>query len=162
MAKKKWIIILLILLAAFLALWCLIPRNTFGILDVERDQVSRAYVTVMDSKLMTIDSYQVNTEDLDSAVLSELLDILEGKGCRSDIRNLLPWKTQSLTAQGNHFTVSVSLTWGSDPEKACHLSFLKPKEFSVSRDGGFDVYHPADKETMEKLYGFAVTYGEKK
>ncbi len=161
MAKKKWVNTVLILLAVFIALWCLIPQNTFGLLNVDRDQVSRAYVTVMDSSAMTIDSYQVNTENLDSAVLLELLDILEGKGCRPDIRNLLPWKTQTLTAQGHNYNVSMSLVWGSDPEKACHLTFLKPEEFGVSRDGGFDVYHPADETTLEKLYDFAVIYGEK-
>ncbi len=161
MAKKKWANIVLVLLAVFIVLWCLIPQDVFGLLNVEREQVSRAYVTVMDSSAMTIDSYQVNTEDLDSAVLLELLDILEGKGCRPDIRNLLSWKSQELRAMGNHYNASVTLIWSSEPEKACHMTFLKPEEFGVSRSGGFDVYHPADETTLEKLYDFAVIYGEK-
>ncbi len=161
MAKKKWVNLVLILPVVFIALWCLIPQNTFGLLRMEREQVSRAYVTMLDSGLTAIDSYQVNTEDLDSAALEELLDILEGKGCRPDIRNLLPWKTQELRAMGSHYNASVTLIWGSDPEKACHLTFLRPEECGVSRSGGFDVYHPVDESTLEKLHDFAVKYGEK-
>lgn len=161
MAKKKWIHVILALLAVLIALWCLIPQNTFGLLNVDRDQVSRAYITVMDSSAMTIDSYQANTEDLDSAALEELLDILEGKGCRPDIRNLLPWKTQELRAMGNHYNASVTLIWDSEPGNACHLTFLKPEELGVSRNGGFDVYHPVDETTLEKLHDFAVKYGAK-
>lgn len=161
MAWKKGLKILMVLLAAFLAIWCLLPQNTFRLLKTDREQIRRAQVLVIENDLGSFNSYQVNSADLDSAMLSELLSILEGKGARPDIRNLLPWEIQEFSGKGQDYHVSVSLSWGTEPGQTCHLSFLEPDAFGTSFNGGFSIFHPVDRETMENLYLFAAKYGEK-
>ncbi len=160
--RKKFLWCLLAAAVLGLLLWRFVPRSIYDVVGAPEGSIGYAHVSVVQSVFedgqQDFRNHQASTEDLGEEALQELMTILEGKGCRSDIRNLLPGKTRELTASGQSYTISLTLFW-NDGQSACSLTFLKPEAFGISRDG-FDVYHPVDKDTMAKLRDFAVTYGE--
>ncbi len=152
--------------AALLALllWLALPQSFYAVVDAPEGSIFRGHIAVLESVFEEGEqdflAYKVDTDNLEPETLSELLSILDGKGFRPDIRNLLPRKTGELSASGQAYTMSISLIWGEKPGHPIHITTLEPETFAISTSKGFDVYHPADPTTREKLYQFAVTYGE--
>ncbi len=164
MKKKKIFCWLLGAALAALLLWLFTPQSIYTILDAPEGSIRWGNIAVrewvFEEGKQDVLTYQVDIGDLEPEVLAELLSILDGKGFRPDIRNLLPWKAGDLSASGQAYTMSINLIWGRKPGHAIHITTLEPETFGISTGRGFDVYHPADRNTREKLYQFVRTYGQ--
>ncbi len=163
---RKHMLVCLLLACAVLGLlmWRLVPRSLRQVVGMDTQGVTRASVAVMqmeyESGNPVFQSCQVNTEDLEPEALTELMVLLEGEGYRPDLRNLLPWKVQELSANGHVRSAAIQLFWDAAPPKACHITMLEPRQLGLSESGGFGIYHPLDRQLLDKLLEFAETYGE--
>ncbi len=158
--KKRLMLIALAVLLAGLLLWRLIPQSIYSIAGTEKARVHRAFSTVHTFAYEAVPAYHVDTRELSEPQAAQLMEILEGKGCRPSLRNLIPWKKWDSGVKGEAILADVVLIWDHAPEKACHFSILGSQYSGTHISSQGKIYYPADGETLTKLRDFAAQYGE--
>ena len=168
MPKKKRLLLLIpaLLLAAFL-LWSR-PVSFWDMTGADRDTVyslSASTVTGgVNSGVPYHDTWQLqNTPAEDPAVL-EFFDLIDDCSYVPSPVNLLPWDIDSVSAgekiYGDH-SVHIAFTWGEGGEHHAFVTYLGGRKLALSLpdEGGYLVYHPADKDVADRLGEFIVEHG---
>ena len=165
---KKCILLLLAILLLCLLAWRLTP-HTFeemtasNINDITSLAGSASFVGVRDGTTYA-ESYTLQNVSPEDTAFEPILILLTTTRYREDLRNLLPWDIDSVSA-GRAFdgrSVSLVLVWGPSADEYCSLS-LSGRQIVVSRPhhDGFLIYHPEDPELLNRLSIYLANNGEK-
>lgn len=165
---KKCILLLLAILLLCLLAWRLTP-HTFeemtasNINDITSLAGSASFVGVRDGTTYA-ESYTLQNVSPEDAAFEPILILLTTTRYREDLRNLLPWDIDSVSA-GRAFdgrSVSLVLVWGPSADECCGLS-LSGRQIVVGRPhhDGFLIYHPEDPELLNWLSIYIADNGEK-
>ena len=165
---KKCIFLLLAILLLCLLAWRLTP-HTFEQMTASNinDITSLAGVVslsgVRDGRAYT-ESYALQNVTPEDTEFEPILILLTTTRYREDLRNLLPWGIDSVSA-GRAFdgrSVSLMLVWGPSADECCSLS-LSGRQIVVSRPhhDGFLIYHSEDPELLNWLSIYLANNGEK-
>ena len=165
--KKKISLIAAIVLAALiicLLTWRFWPKSTAGLLSISEDDIigfsASAMVVRLENGQSYTDMYRIDDIDPD-----EVMDILSASGYQQDLRNLLPWTIDSVGSDKNYDGDTVSLYFYAGPgaDRNVEIQFLSSSIVAVSYDGisGYQIYHPTNRNTKDKLVEYLKTYGVK-
>ena len=165
---KKCIFLLLAILLLCLLAWRLTP-HTFeqmtasNINDITSLAGSACFVGIRDGTTYA-ESYTLQNVSPEDTTFEPILILLTTTRYREDLRNLLPWGIDSVSA-GRAFdgrSVSLMLVWGSSADECCSLS-LSGRQIVVSRPhhDGFLIYHPTDPKLLNWLAIYLANNGEK-
>ena len=165
---KKCILLLLAILLLCLLAWRLTPHTFEEMTASDRDEITSlagvvSLSEVRDGRAYT-ESYALQNVTPEDTAFEPILILLTTTRYREDLRNLLPWGIDSVSA-GRAFdgrSVSLMLVWGPSADECCGLS-LSGRQIVVSRlhHDGFLIYHPEDPELLNWLSIYLANNGEK-
>ena len=163
------IAVMIVTLVIGLLIWRFLPRSSAHLMSVNESSVTcvsaLATVNRLDNGSPHTDTYRIDSTQQQGALLGELIDILATSRYRSDFRNLLPWELASLSAGKNYDGRTVSLVFSAEnqTEEYIYIRFLSSSLVSVhiGNESGFRIYHPANRETLDKLVEYLQTNGLK-
>ena len=165
--KKCFFLLLAILLLCLLA-WRLTPHTFEQMTASDQNAITSlagaaTFLGVRDGTTYA-ESYTLQNVSPEDTAFEPILILLNSTRYRADLRNLLPWDIDSVSA-GRAFdgrSVSLVLVWGPSADECCSLS-LSGRQIAVSRPhhDEFLIYHPEDPELLNWLSIYIANNGEK-
>ena len=165
---KKCILLLLAILLLCLLAWRLTPHTFEEMTASDRGEITSlagvaTFLGVRDGTTYA-ESYTLQNVSPEDTAFEPILILLTTTRYREDLRNLLPWGIDSVSA-GRSFdgrSVSLMLVWGPSADECCSLS-LSGRQIVVSRPhhDGFLIYHPEDPKLLNWLAIYLANNGEK-
>ena len=165
---KKCIFLLLAILLLCLLAWRLTPHTFEQMTASDQNAITSlagaaTFLGVRDGTTYA-ESYTLQNVSPEDTAFEPILILLSTTRYREDLRNLLPWGIDSVSA-GRAFdgrSVSLMLVWGPSEDECCGLS-LAGRQIAVSRPhhDGFLIYHPEDPKLLNWLAIYLANNGEK-
>ena len=165
---KKCIFLLLAILLLCLLAWRLTPHTFEQMTASDQNAITSlagaaTFLGVRDGTTYA-ESYTLQNVSPEDTAFEPILILLSTTRYREDLRNLLPWGIDSVSA-GRAFdgrSVSLMLVWGPSEDECCSLS-LSGRQIVVSRPhhDGFLIYHPEDPKLLNWLAIYLANNGEK-
>ena len=165
---KKCIFLLLAILLLCLLAWRLTPHTFEQMTASDQNAITSlagaaTFLGVRDGTTYA-ESYTLQNVSPEDTAFEPILILLSTTRYREDLRNLLPWGIDSVSA-GRAFdgrSVSLMLVWGPSADECCSL-ILSGRQIAVSRPhhDGFLIYHPEDPELLNWLSIYIENNGEK-
>ena len=171
MKKRKVLKVALLVAVVGLILWRLVPRPFSHFLP-EGETVSRLDCTALvlggtwglDPDTGTHTLHGLTPED---KAFAQIAGLLGSTGYRPDLRNLLPWESNT-GGMVDDRTVRVVFTWGTDPARTCEMSLNRGDKVVVrwwsgdgtDRVGRPQFYHPTDRSVKDALVDYLIARGE--
>ena len=162
--KKRIVIGIVIALVVVVLLWRFIPRSAETVISVEESAVSSfaaiASVGGIRGGEPYFEFYRIDSADATSENIQEILDILDSSHYQPDFRNLLPWDIDSVSADRNYDSRTVTMQFACDDDYL-DITFHSPTMITVQTkdSSGFRIYHPTNKNTITKLVEYLETNG---
>lgn len=159
--------IVMIALIVFLPVWRFWPHTASSLIPYNEVAVTSASASMMVIHFDggESDIYGLRIQDAQDSNLQSILEILATSDYRQDLRNLLPWGIDGVSADKNYDGrgITVNFYFKDAENKVVELQFLSPSIVAVrtEQDAGIRIYHPTSNETFEKLAEFLEAHGVK-
>ncbi len=156
MNRKKWILLILALLVLALLVWRFTPRSFSAMMGAEKEleevEIHLMALTVEDGETNFV-NYELKADSSNRA----LMTILEGKGYRPDLWNLLPVRVRPSGLSGDSGLGVICSVFGfwDDRQQISLMTMIGRKKCLV----GGDFYYPVDKGTLEALRDYVMENG---
>ena len=156
--KKRLGLIIVVVIAVLivgLLVWRLWPQTASSLIDAKENAGVTSCSAEFNSTVNGLEIYR-----MDGQAADDVLEILESSGYRPDFRNLLPWGIDGVSSDRNHDGRTVRVFFGYEGDYADFL-FLSRSLVVVTtaEKPGNRIYHPTNRETMDKLITYLHTYG---
>lgn len=167
--KKRLGLVIIIIAAIFitgLLVWRFWSCSSSGLISVDENAVTGfdAYAMLhrFDNGQPGTDTYRIENEDPQGSKPEEILEILATSGYRQDFRNLLPWGIDGADADKNYDGRIVKLYLYYE-DRYIEFTFLSSSVVVVttSENPNMRIYHPTNRETLDKLVDYLQAYGVK-
>lgn len=172
MKKRMWIIITLVLVALIISLliWRFWPQSSSDLISIDPSSISGFSSFVMVQRIENgqpySDVYRIDNTEQQLVEPGDILEILAISRYQQDFRNLLPWRADSVGADKNYDgrTAVLVFSVGNEMDKWVQVQFLSSSIIvvSVGNEDGFRIYHPTNREVLDKLVEYFQTYGIRK
>lgn len=169
--RKRVLIVILAILTILLLGWRLWPHSLYDIFEIGEGSISSLRVSVTESGVRIenhlghpyINGYNLNALSSDSNDYSAILSILEDSQYRSDFRNLSPWAINRVSSSNRKYSATITFCWSNTKTSYGDLGFLSDEKVSVGSEGknGFLIFHPTNRNTLEKLAAYLIEHGER-
>ena len=156
--KKRLGLIIAVVIAVLivgLLVWRLWPQTASSLIDAKENAGMTSFSADVNSTVNGLVTYRIEGQ-----VADDVLEILEASGYRPDFRNLLPWGTDGVSSDRNHDGRTVRVFLGYEGDYADFLFFSSSQVVvTTAEKPGYRIYHPTNRETMDKLITYLQTYG---
>ena len=148
-------------------IWRVAPLSFERIASVEENAIADFSASLLmlynQNGIACSDAYQITHAESQEEMLQDILNLLNESKYRQDFRNLLPWQGDSFSGGKSYNGTVVMLTFSvsSDEDQYILLDFLSPNKILVSVNDAWYIYHPANRDTLEKIAHFVRSYGVK-
>ena len=147
------------LLFAILIGWRMWPRSLSDIIPVDKASIISFSATASIGGIKNgephSDIYNMNSDQTDSEVLQEILELLDSSAYRADYRNFLHGYIDSVEADNNYDgrVFFVVLEGGNNKEEYVEIQFLSNSLIVVQQDNDSDlmIYHPTNRNVLDSL-----------
>lgn len=163
--KKNILIIAVVALIAGCMGWRLWSHTLADVISVDTNSVSNiacsASIHSVSDGTSRIESYTLDSSSRGEDDFLEIMEILNSTSYRQNFRNLLPWPTTAVAADGATHSATVTLVWGTAADEWCTINFLDNKTICLSLrvKDGFLIYHPTDRMTLDRLVDYIQLHG---
>ena len=166
--KKRYIVLsVIVLLIVGLLTWRLWPQTLSGLLPDDAYDFTDVYagvmISVFENGSADIVRYLLESENQDSSIAADLLDILKTSEYRPDLRNLTPWTLGVLHSDGSYDGRSLVLSFYLLEEQTYRdfsITFSGPNQVMISSERAYGIYHATNPETLDALVEYIQTHGQ--
>ena len=154
-------IVVLIAISCLLGIWRFWPQSFSDLTALDETSITGFSASAMIDRIGVpfMDQYRIdNTQQ--NKIPSEVIEILETSDYRQDFRNLLPWGVDSVGSDKHYDGRTVIVSFYNEDEYV-HIQFLGSSIMTVSEEdkAGFRIYHPTNRETVDRLVEYIQTHG---
>lgn len=169
--KKHKILCVGVVIILLILGWRFWPHSSNRIIPLDMEDVEDFYCIasvggIGDNGEPYVDFYELQSLIEDDKDFRAVMEILADNRYRTDFRNLLPWDLESVSTDGNYDgkSVLIKFVWGDNGSEEYDLHYLSGSVVGVgdSLNGGFKVYHPTDREALDRLVEYIQKHGVKK
>ena len=168
--RRRYVVLLVFaILVAALFTWRLWPQSLSGLLPKDAydftDVYAGAMISVFENGKADIVSYLLESENQDSSIAADLLDILKTSEYRPDLRNLAPWSWGVLNSDSRFDGRSLVLNFYLLEEQTYRdfsITFSGPSQVMISSERTYGIYHATNPETLSALVEYIQTHGQQK
>ena len=161
--------VLIIALVICLLTWRFWPQSSSGLISIDKSAINGAsaysMIRTFENGQSYTDTYRIDRQEDPGDVQEELAEILETSRYQQDFRNLWPWGIDSVSG-GRYYdgrTVTVTFYSSNAENQYAEIMFMSSGLVVVQTDKhpGMRIYHPTNKETLDKLVQYLQTNGIK-
>lgn len=171
MKKRIGLIITVLIIALVICLltWRFWPQSSSGLISIDKSAINGvsayAMVRTFENGQSYTDTYRIERQENLGNVQEELAEILATSRYQQDFRNLWPWGIDSVSG-GRYYdgrTVTVTFYSPTAENQYTEIMFMSSGLVVVqtSKHSSMRIYHPTNRETLDKLVEYLQTNGIK-
>ena len=161
--------VLIIALVICLLTWRFWPQSSSNLLSIDKSAINGvsayAMIRTFEHGQSYTDTYRIDRQEEPGNDQEELVEILETSRYQQDFRNLWPWGIDSVSG-GRYYdgrTVTVTFYSPTAENQYTEIMFMSSGLVVVqtSKHSSMRIYHPTNRETLDKLVEYLQTNGIK-
>lgn len=171
MKKRIGLIITVLTIALVICLltWRFLPQSSSSLISIDKSAITGisayAMIRTFENGQSYTDTYRIDKQETPSNEHEELAEILATSRYQQDFRNLWPWGIDSVSG-GRYYdgrTVTVTFYSSNAENQYAEIMFMSSGLVVVQtgKRPGMRIYHPTNKETLDKLVEYLQTNGIK-
>ena len=159
----------IIVLVICVLTWRFLPKSSSSLIAIDKSSITGisayAMIRTFENGQSYTDTYRIDKQGDLGNEQEELAEILATSRYQQDFRNLWPWGIDSVSG-GRYYdgrTVTVTFYSSNAENQYAEIMFMSNGLVVVQTDKhpGMRIYHPTNKETLDKLVQYLQTNGIK-